>query len=294
MLDGLRREFPEVVTLVGRIPHPRVGRAPIFWSVMAAFGAALFVSALVTMLFSFLLRPSSSGTPFPAPFELARLAGTAAALGVAWTAGGPRAVAGYVGLVIVESLLGLPSRIRFCEMAGADPAFAVNACSMSRYLIGLWPQLLGAGLALALGRWVRARPGDRNPALEGAGVFTLVQGVGGAIIGAAFGPAAAGSPEWPLSFVLLAVAAGIAAGFTILRKATRMWRTMGIVALVVLGEYMLLSVPLFLSQVLQARGTSLVGPFDVLAYFSPVFAMAAAAAVLYIASARRVTPAAGA
>jgi hypothetical protein len=69
---------------------------------------------------------------------------------------------------------------------------------------------------------------------------------------------------------------------------------MGIVALVVLGEYMLLSVPLFLSQVMQARGTSLVGPFDVLAYFSPVFAMTAAAAVLYIASARRVTPAAGA
>jgi len=61
------------------------------------------------------------------------------------------------------------------------------------------------------------------------------------------------------------------------------------VALVVGAEYVLLSLPLFVSQILLARGTNLIGPLDLLAYFSPVFAIGAAAVVLYIAAARRVS-----
>lgn len=289
MLDGLRSEFPEVVAVARRIPHPRVARATLFWSVLAAFGTGLFVSAVVTILFSFLFRSASGGTPFPAPFEIARVAGTGAALAVAWVAGGRAAVAGYVALVILEILLGVPSRMRFCAVAGADPAYGFDACSLSRYLIGLWPQLLGAALALALARWLRAGPGDRNPILEAAGVFTLVQSLGAAILSAALGPTTAGSPEWPLSFVVLAVATGIATGFTILRRTTRVWLTMGIVAMFVGAEYVLLSLPLFVSQILLTRGTNLIGPFDLLAYFSPVFAIGAAAIVLYMAAARRVS-----
>ena len=48
------------------------------------------------------------------------------------------------------------------------------------------------------------------------------------------------------------------------------------------------------SQILQARGTDLIGPFDLLAYFSQVFAVGAAAIVLYLAAARRVDAAASA
>jgi hypothetical protein len=43
------------------------------------------------------------------------------------------------------------------------------------------------------------------------------------------------------------------------------------------------------SQILLARGTNLIGPFDLVAYFSPVFAIGAAAIVLYIAAVRRVS-----
>jgi hypothetical protein len=35
------------------------------------------------------------------------------------------------------------------------------------------------------------------------------------------------------------------------------------------------------SQILQTRGTSLIGPLDLVAYFSIVFAIGAAALVLY-------------
>lgn len=82
---------------------------------------------------------------------------------------------------------------------------------------------------------------------------------------------------------------GIAMGFAIVRRATRTWWTLGIVALVVGAEYVLLSLPLFVSQILLARGTNLIGPFDLLAYFSPVFTIGAAVIVLYMAAARRVS-----
>ena len=94
MLDGLRREFPEVITLARAIPHPRIARASPFWSVPAAFGAGFFASAVVTILVSLLIRLTNRETPLPTPFELAGLAGTAAALAVAWVGGGRTAVAG--------------------------------------------------------------------------------------------------------------------------------------------------------------------------------------------------------
>ena len=95
---------------------------------------------------------------------------------------------------------------------------------------------------------------------------------------------------WPLLLVLVAIAAGIAMGYTILRRATGQWRTFGIIAAVLAAEFVFLSLPTFVSQILQARGTSLIGPLDLMAYFSVVFAIGAAAIVLYLAVARRVTP----
>jgi hypothetical protein len=288
MLDGLRREFPEVVTFAGRIPHPRVARAPLFWSITAAFGAGFFVSAIATILFSLLLRSTTRETPLPAPFELARLGGTAAALAVAWIAGGRRGVAGYLGVLVLERVLSLQGQLRFCGEFGGSAALGGQLCSVGGYLIALWPQLLGVAVAIALVRWLRTGPGDRNPTLEAAGIFALVPTLGGAFLNLILGPATVGSPVWPLFLLLLAIAGGVATGYTVIRRATRTWRTLGIVALVVAAEFALVSVPLFVSQVLQARGTDLIGPFDLLAYFSQVFAFGAAAIVLYLAAARRV------
>ncbi|HVD30477.1 MAG TPA: hypothetical protein VNE19_02040 [Methylomirabilota bacterium] len=289
MIDGLRREFPEALAIARRIPSPRFARVSPIWAVLAAFGAGFFVSAIATIVFSLLFRSATRDAPLPAPFELARLASTAAALAVAWIAGGRSAVVGYVGIVVLERVLGLPSLLRFCGQI-LDPNFAAaGVCAVSSYIIGLWPQVLGAALAFALVRWLRAGAGNRNPTLEAAGVFVIVQTVGGALLGAGLGPQTAGSSQWPLLLLFLAIAAGIAMGYTILRRATRHWRTLGIIASVLVAEFVIVSLPTFVSQIVLARGTNLIGPFDLLAYFSPIFAMAAAALVLYIAAARKVT-----
>ena len=290
MIDGLRREFPEAFAVARRVPKPRFARASPLWAVLAAFGAGFFVSAVVTIIFSLLLRATTRETPLPATFELARLASTAASLAVAWIAGGRTAVAGYVGIVVLERLLGLPSQLRFCGLYGSDPNLAAGgACSIGGYVIALWPQLLGAALAFALVRWLGAGPGDRNPTLEAAGAFVVVQGVGGSVLNAVLGPATAGDASWPLMIMLVAIVAGMAMGYTILRRASRQWRTLGIVAFVLAAEFVILSLPTFVGQVLATRGTNLLGPFDLLAYFSTVFVIAAAALVLYISAARKVT-----
>jgi hypothetical protein len=293
MIDGLRREFPEAFAVARRVPSPRFARTSPMWAVLAAFGAGLFASGVVIILFSLLFRFVTRETALPAPSELARLAGTAASLAVAWIAGGRSAVAGYVGIVILERLLGLPSQLRFCGI-GSDPNLAAAFCSFGAYAIALWPQLLGVALAFALVRWLRAGEGDRNPTLEAAGAFAIVQGVGGSLLNATLGPATAGSAEWPLLLLFVAIAAGIAMGYTVLRRATRRWRTLGIVAFVLAAEFVIVSLPTFVSQILLARGTNLIGPFDLLAYFSPIFAIAAGVLVLYITAARNATATAGA
>jgi hypothetical protein len=294
MIDGLRREFPEAFAIARRVPNPRFARVSPIWAVLAAFGAGFFVSAVVTIILSLVFRSTTQGTPGPAPFELARLTSTAAALAVAWIAGGRSAVVGYVAILALERLLGLPSQLRFCGQI-VDPNFAAaGVCTVSNYLIALWPQLLGAVVAFALVRWLRAGPGDRNPTLEAAGVFVIVENVGGTLLNAGVGPEAAGSPMWPLFFLFLAIAAGIAMGYTILRRARRQWRTFGIIALVLAAEFVIVSLPTFVGQVVLARGTNLIGPFDMLAYFSPIFAIAAAALVLYLAATRKVSATEGA
>src|SRR5437879_12472820 len=111
MLDGLRREFPEVITFARALPLPRVAGASPFWSVRAAFAAGCFASGIVTILVSLLFRLTTRETPLPAPFELAGLAGTAAALAVAWVGGGRTTVAGYLGVLAVELLRALPGQV---------------------------------------------------------------------------------------------------------------------------------------------------------------------------------------
>src|SRR5438309_1288056 len=254
MLDGLRHEFPEVITLARAIPHPHIARASPFWSVPAAFGAGFFASGVVTILGSLLFRLTTRETPLPAPFELAGLAGTAAALAVAWVGGRRTAVAGYVGVLVLERLLSLTGQLRFCGQLGGFAALGGQLCSVGGYVIALWPQLFGVAIAIALVRWLRTGPGDRNPTLEAAGVFALVRTLGVTFLNLMLGTATVGSPVWPLFLLLLAIAGGVAMGYTVLRRARRTWRTLGIVAFVVAAEFALVSVPLFVIQVLAARG----------------------------------------
>lgn len=292
MLDGLRREFPEVATYARRVPSPRVARAPTLWSVLAGFGAGFFVSGVVLILLSLLFRSTTRETPLPAPFELARAASTGAALAVAWIAGGRAAIAGYAGIEILERLLGIPNQLRFCATLASDPNIAAGGvCSLGNYVIAFWPQVLGVALAFAIARWLRAASGDRNPTLEAAGAFALRQGLGGSIVGATFGSASPDSPGALLLVVFVPIAAGIALGYVILRRASRRWRTLGIVALMLAAEFVVLALPTLTSQLALTRGVSLLGPVQLLSYVASFFAIGAAALVLYMAATRRATAA---
>src|SRR5207237_8560736 len=75
-LDGLRSEHPGVLALASRIPNPRVARAPLLSSVLAAFGAGLFVGAVVIVIFSLLYRALSLPPDawLPRPFQLSAMA----------------------------------------------------------------------------------------------------------------------------------------------------------------------------------------------------------------------------
>src|SRR5438477_506601 len=95
---------------------------------------------------------------------------------------GRTAVAGYVGALVLERLLGLTGQLRFCGELGGFAALGGQLCSVGGYVIALWPQLFGAAVAIALVRWLRTGPGDRNPTLEAAGIFTLIQTLGGGVL----------------------------------------------------------------------------------------------------------------
>src|SRR2546427_11439962 len=111
MIDGLRREFGQAFALARRIPNPRFARSSPLWAVLAAAGAAFFVSAVLFVVFNLLAR-------FLGVFGawvggVATVDATATALSVAFTVGGRAAVIVYAGIVIIERLLGLPGLMRF-------------------------------------------------------------------------------------------------------------------------------------------------------------------------------------
>src|SRR3989442_15902388 len=103
-LNGLHEEFPRVTALARRIPNPKVSRAPLLWAILAAFGAALFVGAVVTVLFSLLYRLLSvpSDAWLPRPFQLSAIPTIATALPVAWVSRRRHAVAAWAAIRRVE------------------------------------------------------------------------------------------------------------------------------------------------------------------------------------------------
>ena len=284
MIDGLRREFPQAFEFARRVPNPRFAAASPLWAVLAAFGAAFFVSAVLHVVLNLIAR--ILGAPLVWVGGVATVGATATALAVAHKVGGRASVIVYAGIVVIERLLGLPGLMRFClAIVGDTPV-----CSPFAYVLSLWPEAVGVALAywLVRVRWMRTREGDRNPLIEAAGALALTQGVAAAILSALL--LSAGAFEAGLLLLVSAVAGGVACGIVLLKRVgeSRQWRSLGIIALVVVGVFLLVGLPTFMGQV-GVSGTIAIGGLNAIGLVSPLVEIGAAALVLYIAAARKVT-----
>jgi hypothetical protein len=287
MIDGLRAELPQLFAFARRIPNPRFARASPMWAVLAAFGAGFFVSAVLFVVFTMTAR--LLGAPLVWVGGVATVGAMATALSVAYTVGGRSALIVYAGIVVIERLLALPSLMRFClAIVSESPV-----CSPFSYILALWPEVLGVALAYWLVRWMRTTDGNSNPLLEAAGALALTQGVAAAILGALL--LSASAFEAGLLLLVSAVAGGTACGLVLLRRVaeSRQWRTLAIIAIVVVGVWLLVGLPAFVGQV-GIGGAIVVGGLNLIGFLSPLVEVGVAALVLYMAAARKVTATKGA
>jgi hypothetical protein len=280
-LDGLRQEFPEASALARRVPSPRVVRTSLVWAVLAAFGAALFVSAAITTPLG-LLRLMGDLGPIPVG-QLVAAISVGVAFAVAWVAGGRSAAIAYGAILVLERLLAVPALLSVCDRMGS----ATDFCSLPLYVLGFWPTVLGIGIAYVLAGWIRRSEGDRNQLLEAAGALALVQALLGRLYSALF--TSASGFESGLAFAAVAVIAGVACGLVLLRRVApaRRWPILGLIALAVVVPWLLLSVPQFMEQVGIGGGLAISG-FGLIGFAAPLVQIAAATMVLYIAAARQV------
>ena len=284
MIEGLRRDFPQAFALARRVPNPRFAHASPMWGVLAAFGAGFFVLAALSVVLNIAAR--FVGAPVQWVGGVATAGATATALSVAFTVGGRGALIVYAGIVVIERLLALPGLMRFClAIVSESPV-----CSPFSYILGLWPEALGAALAYWLVRWMRTTDGIGNPLLEAAGALALTQGVAAAILGALLLSASA----LQAGFLLLvsALAGGVACGLVLLGRVpeSRQWRSLAIIALVVVGVWLLVGLPALVGQV-GIGGTIATGGLNLIGFVSPLVEVGAAALVLYMSAARKVTAA---
>jgi len=284
MLDGLRGQLPQVFAFARRIPNPRFAAASPMWAVLAAFGAGFFVSAAFVVVLTMLARVL--GAPVTWVGGVAVAAATATALAVAYTVGGRGALIVYAGIVVIERLLALPGLMRFCLAIVSDSP----VCSPFSYVLSLWPEALGVALAywFILVRWMRTTDGTGNPLLEAAGALALTQGLSAAILGALL--LSASALEAGALLLVSAIAGGIACGLVLLRRVAepRQWRSLAIIAVVVVGVWLLVGVPTFVGQV-GIGGAIAIGGLNLIGLTSPLVEVGAAALVLYMAAARKVT-----
>ena len=278
MLDGLRRDHPQVFALARRVPKPRLARTSMLWAVLAAAGAGLLVSSAIIVLARLV------GAPAELSGGLATAGATAAGLSVAYTVGGRDAALVYAGILVFERVLGLPGLMRFCLAVVSGS----SACSPFSYVLGLWPLVVGAALAHQLARWMRSSDGDGNPLLEVAGALALTHGVVASVLGALL--LSATPFESGLLLLVSALAGGAACGLVLLRRVaeSRQWRTLGLIALVVLAVWLLVTVPGFAAQV-GIGGAIGIGGLNLVGFVSPLVEVGIAALVLYMAAARRVS-----
>jgi hypothetical protein len=283
MIDGLRRDFPQVFALARRIPNPQFAHASPIWGVVAAFGAGFFVSAALVIVLTMTSR--LLGAPTEWIGDVTTVGATATALTVAFTVGGRGALIVYGGIVVIERLLGLPGLMRFCLAITSE----FSGCSPVSYVLALWPEALAVALAywLILVRWMVTADGDGNPLLEAAGALALTQGAAAAILGAML--LSANATQAGLLLLVSAGAGGIACGLVVLRRVpeSRHWRSLAIIALAVIGVWLLVSVPALAGQV-GIGGAIAVGGLNLIGFVSPLVEIGAAALVLYMKAARKV------
>jgi len=284
--SGQRQELPRVFALARRIPNPKVSRAPLLWAILAAFGAALFVGAVVTVLFSLLYRLLSvpSDAWLPRPFQLSAIATIATALAVAWVSGGRHAVAAWAAIMLFERFVSLWGLGTFCGTISPAPPL----CSPIGYVLGLWPEVLGLALGSRLVRWLQVGAGSGNPVLEAAGALAVIYGLLAAAQSVL--TVSTSSFEAGLLGIAAAVASGVACGQVLLARvpATRHWTMLGIVALGVTGPWVLVSVPAYFESVGIGGSIATTG-LNLLEFFTPLLQIGSAAFVLYVAAARKVT-----
>ena len=289
MIDGLRREFPQAFEVARRVPNPRFASASPLWAVLAGFGAGFFVAAALYVVLNMAAR--LLGAPLVWVGGVATIGATATAASIAYTVGGRGAVIVYAGIVIIERLLGLPGLLRFCLAIVADTPI----CSPFSYILSLWPEAVGIALAywVVRVRWIRTADGDRNPLVEAAGGLAVTQGVAAAILSALL--LSAGAFEAGMLLLVSAAAGGVACGLVLLGRVaeSRQWRSLGIIALVVVGVFLLVGLPAFVGQV-GIGGAIAIGGLNLIGFLSPLVEIGAAALVLYIAAARKVTATEGA
>jgi hypothetical protein len=282
MLDGLRRDYPQVFALARRVPNPRVPRAPLGRSILFAFGASLFVGIAIGMFFMLFAR--LFGLPTQWVGGLATLGATATALAVAWTSRGRDAVIVYAAIFVAELVLTLPGQLRYClAIVSATPT-----CSTFSYVLGFWPQALGAAAAYWLARWFRAAEGTEAPILEAAGALALAQSFLGAILAGLL--LSTSTLESGVAILLAAVAGGAACGLVIVRRVpepSRQWTILAFIAVALVGSWMVIGIPQFMGQVGIAGGIA-IGGLNLLAFASPLVEVGAASVVLYMAAARKV------
>jgi hypothetical protein len=270
-----------VTALLDRI---RIARVPLGYALLVAFGAALFADAAGRIPLALLLRLFGAGTGGPAPFlfELVTAAVIAVAVSVAWLAGGRVAAGAYLAFIALERIVALYGSARFCERIRPEPF----ECSLVGQLVGLWPYLLGVAAAVALVRRLRPSAGGRNPTLEAAGAFALAQVA--ILLAYALLSSGGSGTEGGIISLLAAVAGGVACGVVLDRRATRPWRSLGVVALAVLATWALLDLSSLMEQIGAARSLTFRDPQIVFAQAGPPLAMAVAAFVLYISATRKV------
>jgi len=281
MLDAVRRELPRVFVLAHRIPNPRFARSSLPWAVLAAAGAGFFVSSTILVLFMLLAR--GIGLPTEWVGGVATVGAIATALSVAYTIGGTNAVVVYAGILVVERVLVLVGLARFCVAV-----IESSVCSPVTFVLGLWPETLGVALATRLVLWMRTTEGEGNRLLEAAGALALAQGVVVAILGAVL--ISTSSFTSGVLLLLSAGSGGLACGLVLLRRVPegRRWPWLGVIALAVMGVWLLVSVPTFVGQV-GIGETIAIGGLNLLGFAAPFIEVASAALVLYVAVARKIT-----
>lgn len=269
------------------IPSPRLARSSPLWAVLAAAGAAFFVSAAIFAVLMVAAR--LLGLPTEWVGGVTTVGAIATALSVGYIVGGRSAVIVYAGILLIERLLGLPGLMRFC----AAIVSVTPVCSPFSYVLGLWPEAAGVALAFPLARRMHATDAAGNPLLEAAGALALTQSVAVSILGALL--LSASAFESGLLLLVSACAGGVACGLVLLRRVaeSQQWRSLGVIALAVLGVWFVVTLPSFAGQV-GIGGTIAIGGLNLIGIAAPLAEVGVAVLVLYMAAARKVRATEGA